>query len=458
MSDRKWTRRTFNKTLLATAAGGWACGGDGNKSRPKPAGRQEPQGVILITADDLGWKDVGAYGLQTIATPSMDRLVAEGISFDFAFDVVSTCSSSRATYATGQYPHTHGVTGLVHRHPELSLPSDRDTVIRALKDAGFRTGIQGKWHLSAVEQPDSFGFDQYIATPIDQVIRDSVDALAFLERRIDDRFYLELNYMQPHRDIYGNYPQEAGYEVDVDEAVPPEWWGLPNWPEIREEVAGYFSRVLWMDALIGEILDGLDELGMADNTLIAFISDNGPAFPSCKTTLYDRGVGTPLMFRWPAVLTPARHDDLVSSVDLAPTMLDLAGLDPLPDAQGRSIAPLLLGEEGWEPAEALFSEMERHTGEIPARAIRTRQYKYIRNLTDKPWGSGSGGSWKDELALEPEQTFDEPRPPEQLFDLDADPLERDNLVDDPGHAEVLADLRARLDAHMEATDDPRLGE
>ena len=457
MSDR-WSRRTFNRNLLLGAAGaGMGCG---TKDEDQVKGQvlPTPDAVILITADDLGWRDVGAYGLTSIATPAMDRLVAEGVAFANAFDVVSTCSSSRATYATGQYPHTHGVTGLVHRHPELSLPSDRPNLARSFAEAGLRTAIQGKWHLSGVEQPEVFGYERYLKTDLDQVIRNSDEVRAYLQARQGDRFYLELNYMQPHRDVFGEYPQQEGYEVPVDEAVPPDWWGLPNWPEIREEVAGYLSRVRWMDDLIGEVLDALDEAGRFESTLIAFISDNGPAFPGCKTTLYDRGVGTPLMFRWPAVLEPAWHEELVSSVDLAPTLLDLAGVAPLPDVQGRTLGPLLRGDvASWTPADALFSEMERHSSERPARAVRTERYKFIRNLTEDKWGSGGGdGAWKDLLAEEPDQTWDEPRPPEELFDLQSDPLERVNLVDDPAHADVLATLQARLDAHMEATADFRL--
>ena len=233
----------------------------------------------------------------------------------------------------------------------------------------------------------------------------------------------------------------------------------PNWPEIREEVAGYLSRLRWMDTLVGQVLDVLDGFQLTDDTLVVFISDNGPAFPGCKTTLYDRGVGTPLMFRWPGALAPARHAQLVSSVDLAPTMLELAGAEPLPGVQGRSLAPLLLGDPEWQPATELLSEMERHNSERPARALRTERHKYIRNFTDAPWGSGGGnGDWRDALAEEPGQTFDEPRPPEELFDLEADPLERNNLVDSAQHVEGLGEMRTRLEGLMAATADPRLGE
>ena len=456
-----WTRRQFHRGALASAALA-ACGKDPAGEAPDsaaPTAARVPRGVIFITADDLGWRDLSAYGLEPIQTPNIDRLVTEGVAFSRCFDVVSTCSSSRATYVTGQYPHTHGVTGLVHRSPELSLPTDHPTSIRVMEAAGVDIAIQGKWHLAFGEWAEAFGYGTYLTTDIDQVIRTSDEAIRFLETEREVPFFLELNYMQPHRDTTGEYPQREGFAVDVDAASPPSWWGLPDWPEIREEVAGYLSRVLWMDTLIGALLDTLDARGMAEDVLVVFISDNGPAFPGCKTTLYDRGTGTPLMFRWPAALDPAWHDHLVPSVDIAPTLLDLMGLPALDTAQGRSLGPLLRGED-WAPAAVLFSEMESHAGgPKPARAARTQRYKYIRNLDAQPWGDGGGnGSWKDILADEPDQTWDEPRPPEELFDLEADPLERTNLVDDPDHAAALAELRAALLAHAEETGDFRAAE
>ncbi len=452
-----WTRRSFQKTLALGAVGALACRSADPDDSDDPSGRG-PSGVLLITADDLGWRDLSSYGLTAIETPAIDRLVAEGVAFDRAFDVVSTCSSSRASLATGQYPHTHGVTGLTHRNPELSLPLGTPVLASVLREQGRRTAIQGKWHLSAEAQPDAFGYAQYLPTDIDQRIRDVDAAISFIEGLDDAPFFLELNFMQTHRDIFERFEQVEGFEVPVDDATPPVWWGLPDWPEIREEVAGYLSQLRYMDALVGQVLDTLDQTGRTDDTLVVFLSDNGPAFPGCKLTLYDRGVGTPLVFRWPAALAPRWENGLVSSVQIAPTILDLLGVPGLPDAQGRSLAPLLRGEDS-PPATALFSEMESHVGPKPARAVRTERWKYIVNLTDEPWGRGDGeGAWMDALALEPDQHWDEPRVPEELYDLDADPLERDNRIDDPQLADVLNELRTLLADHAARTLDPRASE
>lgn len=442
------TRRRFNRDVaLALAAAGCAS--------TEPDEPLRPTNLLVITADDLGRRDLSSYGLSGITTPGIDRIVNEGVAFDRAFDAVSTCSSSRATFVTGQFPHTHGVTGLVHRNPELSLAVDHPTSVRRLAEAGFACGLQGKWHLSDLEGPEAFGYDEWLATDLDQVIKDPYVATGFLQST-PGPWYLELNFMQPHRDVFGEFPQADGYPVALEDAAPPEYWGLPDWPEIRAEVAGYLSRLRWMDDIVAAVLAELDRQGIGDDTLVAFISDNGPAFPGNKLTLYDRGTGTPLAFRWPGGLTPTRHDTLVSSVDLAPTLLDLLGLPPLAGAQGRSLAPLLRGD-AFTPADAVFSEMESHGSPVPARAIRTDRYKYIRNLSDRPWGMGgaSSQSYADALAELPEHPWLEPRVPEELYDLDTDPLERINLVDDPEHGEILRDLSERLDAHMLATDDFR---
>jgi arylsulfatase A-like enzyme len=457
------TRRQLHRRLLwGTVGMASACGRDPAPTEASTA--QLPdlpplRGVVLITADDLGWRDLSALGLQGAHTPHLDDLLADSISFDRAFDVVSTCSSSRASLATGQVPHTHGVTGLTHRYPELSLPDDAPTLARQLQSHGFATALHGKWHLSD-QPPSTFGYDDALDTPIDQRVRDLQPSLDWLDDRAADGkpFFLELNLMQTHRDILDRFVQAEGHEVDPDDAAPPPYWALPDWPELREEVAGYLSQLQAMDAMIGELLDALQSHGMADDTLVVFLSDNGPAFPGCKLTLYDRGLGTPLLFRWPAALTPTVHDQLVATTQVAPTVLALAGAPPLGQAQGTSLAPVLL-QLPHEPASQLFLEMEQHVDPHPARALRTERYKYIRNLSDAPWGRGDGNAdYVEGLAELPDQRWDDPRPPEELYDLDADPLERDNLVDDPAHASILDDLRRRLHDEAERLADPRLEE
>jgi N-sulfoglucosamine sulfohydrolase len=439
-----WSRRSFLKAAAATA---FACSDDRRIVGPR--------NLLLITADDLGWKDLASYGNPNVRTPHLDRLRAGGVSFTNAFDVTSTCSSSRATWATGQYPHTHGVVGLVHRMPALSLPAGTPTLASLLRDAGFHTAIEGKWHCAFPDTPEGYGYREVRTTLLTQWIEDSAQSVELVARNAGRRFYLELNYMDPHRDIRGEFVQHPDHPIDPDALELPAYAQLPDVPGLREELAAYYSNIERMDVMIGDVVAALEAEGLLDDTLIAFISDNGMPFPGNKLNLFDRGTGTPLFFHWPAGLAPQVRDDLVSSVDLMPTLLDVVGVAIPSTVQGRS----LLSDE---TRDAVFAEMTMHedTAEFSMRAVRTDRYRYLRNYNDRPVPMEGGDQrWvEDVLAMDlPGFRWTAPRVPEELYDLGVDPTEQVNLVDDPAFQDVLVELRARLDAHLTATADPCLG-
>jgi N-sulfoglucosamine sulfohydrolase len=441
-----WTRRDVLRAAGATVAVGplFACGS-----------ARTPERILFITADDLGWKDLSSAGNPNASTPNLDRLEARGVSFSHAFDVTSTCSSSRTTYATGQYPHTHGVTGLVHRMPELSLPDGSPTLARHLRDAGYVTAIEGKFHLAFPSEADRFGYQEVMTTLATQWIVDASQTIDFIRRRGRERWFLELNYMNPHRNLLGAFTQHADHPRDPAALTMPEYMVLPDVPGAREELAAYYSQVDRMDVMIGEVVAALEADGLLDDTLIAFISDNGSPFPHNKLTLYDRGTGTPFFFHWPAALESRRSAQLVSSVDLMPTLLDLAGVEIPASVQGRSLAPLLAGDD-FAASDVVFGEMTAHTGPaFPMRSVRDRRYRYIRNDNDLPVPlEGGGQDWVQALELAEDHPWRAPRAPEELYDLEVDPNEQDNRVDDDALAPVLARLRGRLDEHLAATNDP----
>lgn len=455
----RWSRRDV---LVGTGAAllmpAWGCG-DG-ASEPKEPPR--PRNIILITGDDLGWRDLSSCGNPNVHTPHLDRLKQGGVSFRNAFDVTSTCSSSRATYATGQYPHTHGVTGLVHRAQELSLPPRTPTLASHLRDAGLHTAIEGKWHLAFPQTPEPYGYDEVMTAWETQRIVDSAQTVDFIARAAGQRFFLEINYMNPHRDWRGEFEPHPDHPVDPAAIVLPEYVHLPDVPGAREELAAYYSQVNRMDVLVGELLSALEAHGLLDDTMITFISDNGIPFPGNKLTLHDRGTGTPWFFHWPAAL-PARieRDDLVSSVDLMPTLLEAAGV-PIPaGVQGRSLLPLLQDPQTLQERSAVFSEMTQHKETpFPMRSVRTARYRYIRNYNDRPVPiEPEDAPWVLEVLSMKLPGFDwtASRVPEELYDLEKDPQEQVNLAGDPAFDSVLQELRARLDAHLTATADPCLG-
>ena len=461
-------RGVTRRTLLRGGAGLVGASALASGCVAPPRELREPPNVLLITADDLGWLDVSSYGNAQVATPGIDRLAAEGVAFDRAFDVSSSCSPSRASFITGQYPHTHGVLGLTHVRPEHSLPPGRATLPRLLQDAGWSTALHGKWHVAPFDPVQDHGYDvllNEIALPT-FVINRVDDTVAFIEdslARGSGRFSVEVNFMQTHRNLVGDFAMAEGFEVDPASIEVPAYWNLPDWPEIREEVARYFSQLRKMDALVGELLAALDRFGVAESTLVAFASDNGPPFPGNKTTLYDRGTGTPLLFRWPGVLPEGRRvSSLVSTIDLMPTILEACGVAIPGEVQGTSLLALAAGrDEGRAESArtAVFSEMNFHRDHIPMRAVRTERFKYVRNYSDRPVGLDDveDEAWAQRLVELPDQPWTRPRVPEELYDLEEDPNERQNLVGASDAAPVLDDLRALLDRHMSDTADPLLG-
>jgi N-sulfoglucosamine sulfohydrolase len=451
-------KRTALLAAIGIIAAGLSCS-------PDPAGKfsADPDlpNLILITADDLGWKGLGSYGNENVSTPHIDRLAREGVRFSHAFVAASSCSPSRASLITGQYPHTNGVTGLTHIHPTKSLSPLHPTLPKLLQASGFNTALQGKWHVSPYLPTSWYGYNERLSGMLPQGFwtHDSTKAIDFIRRNRNNRFYLELNFMQNHRDVDGEFHVDAGFPVDPVEIRVPEYWTLPDWPEIREDAAGYFSQTMKMDELVGELLQALDELQLAENTMVVFVSDNGPPYPGNKMTLYDRGIGTPLLVRWPRRLPAGRVlDHLVSSIDIMPTMLEATGIAKPDDIQGRSLLAIMQGDAAPADDEVVFSEMTHHIHYLPSRAARSRRWKYIENYSDIAVGLDQNhhDDWAHRLCELPNQPWKRPRPEEELYDLAGDPDEQLNLAADPEYAQQLQEMRALLRQHMVTTQDPYL--
>lgn len=437
--------------------------------------------IILIIADDMAWDDCGAYGHPTIRTPNLDRLAAEGLRFDRAFLTCSSCSPSRASLIAGRYPHNTDAEEL-----HWPLPAEQVTFVETLREAGYWTAAAGKWHLGdavknrfhEVREANPRGYQLATGDEAKGAGAAATGRLAFegpgaaqagcdqwvpvLRDRPRDRpFFAWLAALDPHRDYQPGTIPEPHQPEDV--VVPPY---LPDVPEVRADLAMYYDEIARLDHFVGAVLDELDAQGIADKTLVLFLSDNGRPFPRCKTTVLDSGIKTPLLVRWPGHIEPgATCAQLVSSVDIAPTLLEIAGAPPLPTAQGLSFAAMLKDPE--TPGRAhVFAEHNWHDYAAFQRAVRTKRYKYIRNadtaLTLSPPADAVRSPTfqamrrlRDAGTLTPEQMacFVAPRPAEELYDIENDPHELKNLAADPAYADVLSHLRSTLDAWQRETSD-----
>ncbi len=460
-------------TLRAALLGACVCllfltgcsGDDATEPRvdePGVCGSPGPPNVLLITADDLGWKDLRCYGNPYVQTPNIDRLADEGIRFTNAFVVVSSCSPSRTSLKTGQYPHTNGAVGLTNACPRWSLPAHYQPLLpTALRRAGYRTAVQGKWHVAPFRLTSKYGYDERLSgiLPDQMHIEEVSGAVEFIRRNHAGPWYLEINFMNNHRLDNGEFEFAEGFPVDPDEIGIPAYWTLPDWPDIRLDVAKYFSQTEKMDSLVGEVLATLDDLGLTENTIVVFLSDNGPPYPGNKMTLYDRGVGTPLIVRWPACFGRGLvAEGLVESIDIMPTLLEAAGIPVPPAVQGRSFFDYLLGGAAGPFRTSAFAEMNNHLAYLPTRSVRTTEWKYIRNFSDSSYGLDQccPFAWAHRLVELPGQPWKEPRLEEELYRLTEDPNEQANLAYDPDYADILEDMRTLLRDRMAAAADPFL--
>lgn len=410
----------------------------------------ERPSFVLIIADDVSAADIGCYGHDKIRTPNLDRLAREGLRLERMFLTCSSCSPSRASIITSRYPHQTGAAEL-----HQPLPKEQVTVAEVLKKNGYYTAAAGKWHLG---EPTRAEFHKVVGGQPSGCEK-WVETLAEVPQ--DKPFFLWLAALDAHRDYTKNTIDEPH---SPDDAIVPPF--LPDTPEVRGDLAMYYDEITRLDGYVGKVLAELERLGRAENTVVMFIADNGRPFPRSKTTLYDSGIHTPCLVRWPAKIKPAQtNSSLVSSIDIAPTLLALAGIEAPESFVGESFAPLL-SDPSRPHRDAIFSEHNWHDYAAHKRAVRTERYLYIRNALPQYACTPPADAVRSptytamkrlhaEGKLTPEQSlcFVAPSPKEELYDLASDPHSLRNVAGEAEHQEALAALRQRLDAWIKETDD-----
>ena len=431
---------------------------------------RRPRNILFLIGDDHG-RHVGAYGDTQAKTPNLDRLAGEGVRFSNAFCTTASCSASRSVMLSGLQNHTNGQYGHQHDIHHFSyLPFVKPTPV-LLKEAGYLTGVIGKLHVG----PESvFGWD-LVAGGGRNVRAFAESARKFIQGAGNKPWHLHIGYADPHRgradgtDGFGNrdYPGVARTPFDPAKIRTPSF--LPDLPEVRADVAQYYEAVNRLDEGIGMMLDVLKETGQLDSTLILYVGDNGMPFPNAKTNTYDAGIRLPFIVRSPGQSKRGLvNNAMVSFVDILPTFLEWAGAKgPGYPLHGRSVMPVLEEENpaGWE--EIHFSHTYHEiTMYYPMRGMRTRRFKYIRNLfpeLEYPFATDLWASptWqailkqgeKGMVGKRPVQQYLH-RAPEELYDITRDPDELHNLASSPEHRGSLEKMRGQVDAYRRRTKDP----
>lgn len=424
---------------------------------PTPA-KAQPPNIVLFIADDMTQRDVHIYGGDA-HTPNIDKMARDGMVFERAFAASPTCSVSRTSLLTADYPMHHGAhaLGSVMKAPIPTLPE-------ILKKQGYRVVIAGKTHFGP---PEDFPFEFLkgsVTLPpgkknvlFSKLNMASIDHLLATRDRAKPIALIVASFASHVR-----WPANQGYDAAKLTITP----NLLDTPDTREVRTRYLTKVTLADTELGELRAMMRKYGMADNTLLMFTADQGAQFPLAKWNLYDAGTETPLLAVWPGHIAPgSRTPAMVSQIDLLPTMEEAAGGPPLEAVDGRSMMAVLEGQTN-QFRNAIFTAHSGDAGKrpegnvAPMRAIRTDRYKLIVNFyPDIPFEDAISVNthfvenhywltWKERARANPMaaalvRKF-EHRPPVELYDVQKDPYEMHNLADDPTYAATVSALRERL--------------
>jgi len=476
MRTNPTTRRQFLKAMglgaaLMVSGQGQMFAADKRKKRPN---------ILLITADDMNWDAPGCFGGQTPdITPNIDRLASEGMRFAYAHITIAVCQPSRSVLMTGRYPHRNGAEGF------QPINTNVPTLQESLHKAGYLNGILGKVkHLAPIEK---FKWD---------MVRDIGElgqgrdpklyykfARDFFQQAANKNqpFFLMANSHDPHRPYHDSLQEQNKFAKMLKDIPTPSrvYQGeeiqvpgfLPDLPDVRKEIAQYYSSVRRCDDTVGAVMRALRESGQAENTLIMFLSDNGIAVPFAKTNCYLHSTRTPWIAVWPGKIKPGTVDNrhFISGIDFMPTALDAAGLAQPEGMDGFSFLPILLGRRQ-TGRDKVFTQFHQTSGRnrYPMRCVQNHRFGYIFN----PWSDGervfknesqSGLTFKAMRAaaktdpkIAARVRLFQYRIIEEFYDLANDPDVLHNLRDDPKYKKKLDNMREELLKWMERTTDPAL--
>lgn len=436
--------------------------------------------ILLMLADDLNYNSVGCFGCPVDdITPNLDKLAADGMCFDHAHVSIAVCQPSRECLLTGLYPHRNGAPGF------MPIAENVQTLTGLLHEEGYFNGIIGKVaHNAPVEKwlwdsvyemmnaEHCFGRSPYL-------YHSSAKDFFHQAKSSGKPFFLMANSHDPHRPFAGSedeltkfwgFNTYAPRTYRAEEVWVPKF--LPDLPDIRTELAQYYSSVHRLDQTMGGILEELENEGLRENTLVIFMSDNGMAFPFAKANCYLNSTKTPFIARWPGHIAPGSRnsENFIAGIDFTETILEATGLQGRLKTDGLSYLPLLEGREQSEREDIVFTQFNLTSAfnAYPMRCVQTRQFGYIYN----DWSDGnttyknesqSGLTFKamveagkEDCAIAQRCEFFQHRCPEEFYDFEKDPDALHNLINDPAYQTEINWFRDRLHRNLVETEDPIL--
>jgi N-sulfoglucosamine sulfohydrolase len=420
-----------------------------------------PRNLLLVTADDLNADSAGWMRRGAPATPRLDALAAASHRFVNAHVTAPICQPSRSALMTGRVPHRSGALGFD------PVADDVPTLVEVLRGRGYLTAAINK--LGHLQPREKFPWDVALrgSGRHPKAMRRHLGRCLAAARRADRPFFIDANLTDPHRPFrHARRGPPPGGSTEAAAPVPVPTF-LEDLPRVREELADYFASVVRLDAGLGQVLDGLEAAGHTGDTVVVFLSDNGMSFPFAKASVYRNGTWSPVLLRSPGLPPPAVHEQMVSSVDLMPTVLELLGVPAPAGMDGRSWVPLLRGlPQPGRDFVVTHVNTVRSGASFPQRCARTR----ARSLIYQPWADGHrrfrveamhGWSFRamreaarDDPGIAARLRQLERGSPLALYDLERDPDERHNVIDVPAYRGDVERLQARLLRHMQGTADP----
>lgn len=411
--------------------------------------------VIVFFTDQQRWDTTGVHGNPMDLTPNFDAMARRGTHVANSITCQPVCGPARSCLQTGLYATTTGCF-----KNSIPLPQDARTLAHHFKDAGYTTGYVGKWHLAdedPVPEEKRGGYDYWLASNLLEFTSDAYDLVMYdndnqprklpgyrvdgqtdeMIRYIDthqsEPFFLFSSFIEPHHQNHlDDYPPPDGYrERYTGGWVPPDLAALGG--STHQHLGGYYGMVKRLDEALGRVLDALKSLDLVDDTILLFTSDHGCHFKTrnseYKRSCHESSVHVPTAIVGPGFTGGGRLDEMISLIDLPPTLLDAAGIDVPDEMQGRSILPLINGQTDDWPEEAFIQVSEAQVG----RAVRTGRWKYGVDAPQKHGGKDAGSDSYVE---------------QYLYDLQADPYELTNLIHSEAHGIVRDVMRARLIRRM----------